>query len=115
MGRADAGGTVSLRVCTEPGCPTIVEQGVRDGRCDEHRRARDRARGTSAERGYGPKHRAERKRWAPLVASGNVKCWRCGEYIAADEPFDLGHDDADRTRYRGPEHQGCNRATAGRC
>jgi hypothetical protein len=46
-----------------------------------------------------------------LVEAGNVICWRCGELIGADEPFDLGHDDQDRSQYRGPEHQGCNRAT----
>jgi hypothetical protein len=33
----------------------------------------------------------------------------------ADEPWDLGHDDHDRSITRGPEHRDrCNRAAAGR-
>lgn len=99
-----------MKVCAEPGCPAIQ----REGRCLKHRRQRERARGTRQERGYGYDHQQERARVAPLVATGNVKCWRCGEFIAADEPFDLGHDDQDRAKYRGPEHVACNRATAGR-
>ena len=99
-----------MKVCIEAGCPTLTER----TRCTEHERAKDRARGSAAERGYGPDHRALRSTWAPLVATVNVKCWRCGDYIAADAPFDLGHDDADRGKYRGPEHVSCNRATSGR-
>jgi hypothetical protein len=98
------------RPCAEPGCPVLTTA----TRCPTHTRERDKARGTRQERGYGAEHDAERKRWDPLVATGNVKCWRCGDYIPATHPFDLGHDDSDRTKYRGPEHPACNRATAGR-
>lgn len=101
-----------MRVCSAPGCPTLI---TRPGRCPEHARAADRARGTRQARGYDANHDAERKRWAPLVRTGLVKCWRCGELITATETWDLGHDDHDRTRYRGPEHANrCNRAAAGR-
>lgn len=105
-----------MKVCVEPGCPVLTKR----TRCPEHERAKDRARGTRAERGYGAEHVARRKAWVPLVATGNVRCWRCGEFIAAGAAWDLGHDDADRARYRGPEHvgrecrKGGNRATSGR-
>lgn len=71
-------------------------------------------RKTTTQRGYGYRHRQLRKQIEPIVRSGRAICWRCGEPIAADADFDLGHDDLDRTRYRGPEHVACNRATAGR-
>jgi len=67
---------------------------------------------TAAEKGYGAEHQALRRQWAPQVAAGVVCCWRCGELILG--AWDLGHEDADRTRYAGPEHRRCNRATSGR-
>lgn len=81
--------------------------------------ARD-PRGTTTERGLGHEHQQLRKRWAPKVATGTVCCWRClangkpelEALIAPDEEWDLGHDDRDRTVYRGPEHRLCNRGTA---
>lgn len=99
-----------MRVCLEPDCPTLTDK----SRCDRHTRERERARGTRQERGYGSDHVAERKRWAPFVATGLVKCWRCRELIASNAPWDLGHADNDRSKYRGPEHVACNRATSGR-
>jgi hypothetical protein len=48
------------------------------------------------------------------VNSGGVDCWRCGERIEVGEAWDLGHDDVDRSRWRGPEHARCNRAAAAR-
>lgn len=73
-----------------------------------------RPKASTTARGYGADHRAERARWAPLVAAGNATCWRCGHPIAPHAPWDLGHDDWDRTRYRGPEHRRCNRTAAAR-
>lgn len=99
-----------MKVCSESGCPEIQTE----SRCPAHTRARDQARGTRAERGYGAEHDALRAKWAPRVALGIVRCWRCGDLLMPHEPFDLGHDDHDRTQYRGPEHVACNRATAGR-
>lgn len=72
----------------------------------------------TADHGYGASHQRRRKREAKLVEAGKAICWRCGQPIkllpsGEPEPWDLGHDDNDRTKYMGPEHQGCNRATKG--
>ena len=78
------------------------------------RRARGERIATAAERGYGREHFELRKRIEVLVDSGRAFCARCGRWIAPGEPWDLGHDDVDRSVYRGPEHRSCNRRTAGR-
>jgi hypothetical protein len=59
----------------------------------------------TAARGYGGPHQKLRKWWAPRVATGQVLCWRCGHPIRPGEAWDLGHDDHDRSIYRGPEHR----------
>ena len=45
-------------------------------------------------------------------------CWRCAERGKPHEvdpsAYDLGHDDLDRSVYRGPECVAGNRATTGR-
>jgi hypothetical protein len=77
-------------------------------------------KGTTSERGYGAKHRRLRADWQSRIDAGErVVCWRCDEagephLILPGEPFDLGHDDLDRTKWRGPECPSGNRATAGR-
>lgn len=63
---------------------------------------------------YDWRHRKLRQSLSPLVASGGAECWRCGRPIDPLERWDLGHDDDDPARYRGPEHLRCNRATSGR-
>jgi hypothetical protein len=63
---------------------------------------------------YDNAHVRLRAQWAPRVAAGVVKCWRCDELIASGATWDLGHDDEDRAFYRGPEHRKCNRATSTR-
>lgn len=99
-----------MKVCIEPGCPTLTH----DTRCPEHARERDKARGSRQERGYDAAHDRLRAHYVALQAEGHtLLCARCHEPIR-DEPFDLGHDDHDRTRYTGPEHVRCNRATAAR-
>lgn len=63
--------------------------------------------GDTTRRGYGTAHQRIRAYWKPIVATGTVHCWRCGELIGADDGWHLGHDDARRTR--GPEHdRSCN-------
>jgi len=71
-------------------------------------------KGKTRGRGYGQRHRLLREQWKPKVEAGKVNCWRCSCAIEPGSEWDLGHDDNDRSQYRGPEHQGCNRATASR-
>lgn len=71
-------------------------------------------RPSSHARGYGRAHQEERARWAPKVEAGLVDCARCGERLEPGRPWDLGHDDNDRSRYQGPEHAHCNRSAGGR-
>jgi hypothetical protein len=60
---------------------------------------------------YGKPHRRLRAEWRSKVERGEVHCARCGRWIAPHEEWDLGHADNDPTRYAGPEHAACNRAT----
>ena len=92
-------------------CPTRALTTDRSGRCDHCWRHHWNARGTTTERGYGNDHRRLREHYRPLVEAGLVVCWRCGELIGADDAWDLGHSDTDRSVYRGPEHRAHNRAT----
>lgn len=100
---------MTLRVCPVPGCPTLT----RGGRCPEHAKAADRARGSRQARGYDKHHDRKRRQWAPLVAAGNVRCARCTNPIDPTQPWDLGHTD-DRTGWVGPECASCNRSAGGR-
>ena len=105
---------MSLRVCATPGCPTLVKAGARGGRCAEHERARDRARGTTTQRGYGTDHQRLRASYQARMARGErFTCWRCEGPIDPSN-WHLGHDDRDRSRYRGPECPACNLATSTR-
>lgn len=106
---------MSLRVCLEPGCPTITNR----TRCKAHDRARDQARGTRQERGYDAAHDRLRADWQRRLDTGEVViCWRCAEagkpHAIDPNDWQLGHDDDDRTVYRGPECSAGNQATSGR-
>jgi hypothetical protein len=75
----------------------------------------------TAARGYGSKHQRLRAQYQRRMDQGErFNCARCDQPIQPGTPWDLGHDDHDRSIYRGPEHrgrgcpQGGNRATSGR-
>lgn len=77
--------------------------------------------GSTTARGYGHQHQKLRAEYKQRMAKGEqFTCWRCGLLVDPSMPWDLGHDDHDRSIYRGPEHRGreCpqrgNRATTGR-
>ena len=59
----------ALRVCSQPGCPELTDQ----GRCQAHRKQADRARGTRQQRGYGKAHT---NRFRPGVLKRDPLC-RC--------------------------------------
>lgn len=59
-----------FRLCAAPGCSTLVAR----GRCPEHRRAAEVARGTPNARGYDAAHQAMRKR----VLREEPTCAGCG-------------------------------------
>jgi len=67
---------------------------------------------TTATRGYGRQHVAERKRWARLVASGQATCARCGRWIEPGSRWHLDHSE-DRTEYLGASHAWCNMSAGG--
>jgi hypothetical protein len=67
---------------------------------------------------YGHAHRAERKRWAPVVGAGQawcteIVCRETSRWIAPGSAWDLAHDRA-HGGYLGPSHAGCNRAEGAR-
>lgn len=73
------------------------------------------AMATTPERGYGYRHQQMRKQLVALLRQGHtLECWRCHGPITHEGDMHLGHDDYDRTIYRGPEHRQCNLSAAGR-
>jgi hypothetical protein len=71
--------------------------------------------GRTVVNGYGKAHKRLRADLAQRMRKGEIfACWRCGRRINPAQPWDLGHDDRDRSIYRGPEHVSCNRATRNR-
>ncbi len=70
-------------------------------------------RGSTAQRGYGTAHQAERKRRLARWKPGDP-CARCGlPMYGPAERIDLGHT-PDRTAYTGLEHRSCNRGEGAR-
>jgi hypothetical protein len=81
-----------------------------------------RTQASPAARGYGPQHRALRKRLLEQWQPGDP-CARCGQpmlyrwqYVNGKQvsAIDLGHLDGDKSQYTGLEHAACNRAAGAR-
>lgn len=100
----------AMKICAKPGCPVITDGSY----CTEHRRAADKARGNSNQRGYGAEHQRTRTTLDIRVQAGLVDCARCGNRIKQGEPWHLDHNDADRGKYLGPSHAFCNTSAGGR-
>jgi hypothetical protein len=92
-------------------CPTHTAAMARAGY-----RAQDARRGNSAQRGYGPAHRARRAALLPYAIG--TPCPRCGAPMLQGQALDLGHSTAlahnpyalgDRI-----EHAHCNRQAGAR-
>lgn len=99
-----------MKVCAEAGCPKLQAE----SRCPDHRRERERTRGTRQARGYDAPHDRLRAAYQRRMDAGeHFSCWRCSRPIDPTS-WHLGHDDHDRSAYRGPECVPCNTATAGR-
>jgi hypothetical protein len=63
---------------------------------------------------YGYQHQKLRAQYAVVVDAGDGYCWRCATHITPGQAWHLGHDDDDRTVYRGIECVPCNLSAAGR-
>lgn len=101
------------QVCVERDCHILAQR----TRCDEHTRAKDKARGTKQQRGYDAEYDALRKADLRRLGAGEVlTCWRCKRVVMPHE-YSLGHCDDDRSIIHGAEHlRQCNLAhTRGGC
>jgi hypothetical protein len=106
---------VPFRTCLDCG-RLFNRDATNTWRCPTHQAAADRkrnARGNTTARGYGAAHQRKREQLLAAFQPGQP-CARCGQPIASADDADLGHDDSDRSQYRGLEHKRCNRATSGR-
>jgi len=98
-----------MKVCATTNCPVLTSGSY----CTEHQAQRDRARGTTKERGYSGEHQALRAAIVTSMHQGQtVRCIDCS-VVLTPQTLHLGHTD-DRTAYRGPQCVTCNDADAGR-
>jgi hypothetical protein len=81
--------------------------------CQATATAKRQARPNTTRRGYGGAHQKLRAKLLAEFVPGQL-CARCRKPITTKADAQLGHVDADRSRYRGLEHTRCNEATSGR-
>lgn len=101
---------MAWKVCALNGCPRATQSRY----CPEHERAKDKARGTQGQRGYGRQFQALRRRYVEKHRTQPLECWRCQSPIPIGQPFHLGHSDEDRELIMGPECPSCNLSAAGK-
>ena len=102
------------RICICTGCPACTgkphtyDKTTSPGkqRCRPCQQKAD-ARPNTTARGYGSQHQQLRAQLLDAFVPVQP-CWRCGRPIARKADAQLGHDDNNRTRYRGLEHTKCN-------
>lgn len=98
-----------MKVCAKTNCPVLTHSSY----CDEHQAERDKARGTTKQRGYSGRHQTMRASIVSAMEQGlTVRCIDCS-VILTPQTLHLGHTD-DRTGYRGPQCVTCNDSDAGR-
>ena len=105
-------------------CPTIIPAGTYRGLCPGCARARDQARGTRTQRGYGSStwptplgvmtYDQCRAAYQAMLDDGATLRCACGcRRLVPRQGWHLGHDDQ-RTRIIGPMLSGCNLRLAGK-
>ena len=71
-------------------------------------------RPTTTQRGYGAAHQRKRAEYQAKVDAGGAKCWRCHKPVNPGDEWHLGHDDYDRSKYKGIECPQCNLGVGGK-
>jgi hypothetical protein len=95
-----------VKVCATTGCPEVIDTTY----CDDCMEAKDKARGTRQERGYGAVH--ERTKAALLPDAYGTPCIYCGERMWPHQNLVLDHTE-DRKGYRGIVHADYRDCAAG--
>jgi len=76
---------MAMRVCLEPGCPTLTTT----RRCTTHQAQVEVARGTRQQRGYDAEHMATREALLPMAYG--TPCPLCSEYMWPHQELHLDH------------------------
>ena len=98
-----------MKVCATKNCPVLTDRSY----CTEHQAERDRARGTTKERGYSGRHQALRADVVAAMQRGTtIRCATCS-VVLTPQTLHLGHNE-DRTAYIGPQCGHCNDSDGGR-
>jgi hypothetical protein len=97
-----------LRVCAQPGCPTLTAS----RRCPDHQRKTEQARGSRQQRGYDAEHDRIRTALLARFQPGTL-CPKCGQPMLNGQKLDAGHSvdlrDDPNAKADQLEHAGCNR------